>query len=160
MQFAFCSPGKQNFVVNYISENDVKNQFQSNDNEANNTIQKPSIYVDKILAPIREEAVAQKPRKVKYIVKKREFIKDSSVFSGWKGDNPIIIAACFKFDKNFWKLHKIIKEEEELNQVETQLLNLYDKLKEIFNFYASLSDFPTINFRDFRKLADKAHFID
>lgn len=112
------------------------------------------------MAPTREEPVASKLRKVKYFVKKREFIKDSSVFSGWKGDNPVIIAACFKFDKNFWKLHKIIKGEEEMNQVETQLLNLYDKLKEIFNFYGSLSDFPTINFRDFQKLADKAHFID
>jgi hypothetical protein len=45
----------------------------------------------------------------------RVFKKENSVFARWTEDTPKVVQDCLEHDFHFWKVNRLIKDEEEMN---------------------------------------------
>lgn len=77
------------------------------------------LYIHRCLVSARDEPVPAIEKK-KFKVFEREFNFDNSVFSNWK-DDPEMPEKAFQYDKKLWRLHRFIKEEKELVQLEAAI---------------------------------------
>ena len=104
-----------------------------------------------MLAPIRIDPIPAFHKEAKTILRDRVFERHKTVFKAWVEDTPESIKDCIEHDRTYWKLPKIIKDEEELAKVVEIFERHGEALKNLFLTCASKSDFPQIV---------KTHFVD
>eukprot|EP00753_Platysulcus_tardus_P011364 PLAT3286.26.p1 GENE.PLAT3286.26~~PLAT3286.26.p1 ORF type:complete len:1551 (+),score=830.05 PLAT3286.26:89-4654(+) len=84
------------------------------------------------------EAPAPGPERKKSVVKKKAaWSKARSVFRTFKLDSPELLKAAFDADWSHAKIDRVVKREDELEQVRLALFENYALLKDIFKFYAA-----------------------
>lgn len=100
-----------------------------------------------INVPVRSEelkvVLAQKEVKV------REFEKGKSVFKTFVEDTPKLLATMYSKDMQWSKIPRVIKKPEELAEVADLLKLYYKEIKDIFEFCAASSNYPSIGWLDF-----------
>ena len=84
------------------------------------------------------------PRPPPKAVKKKERLKTpwdffNSVFKNYKPDNNKLIAQCFEYDWSCCKIPKLIKNEEELEEVKSFLKSKYKCFREVYKYFAGIS---------------------
>ncbi|EGR32874.1 leucine rich repeat protein [Ichthyophthirius multifiliis] len=86
-----------------------------------------------------------------------------SLFAKWKADNEDIIKRCFEFDWKYGKIGKIVRNEEDEQEVANFFSQRYAQIKNFYKFYASKSpvgDIWAIQNGVFLEFIDKIKIID
>lgn len=86
-----------------------------------------------------------------------------SLFTKWRTDDEDFIKKCFKFDWEYGKIPKLVKKEEELNQVKDFFESNYRRIKDCYKYYASKSpvgDIWAIQNVAFLEFIDKIQIVD
>jgi hypothetical protein len=52
--------------------------------------------------------------RAKKVVKKRVFVKETSVFKDWKEDSDYSLMQAFESDTKYWKVNRLIKDSEDV----------------------------------------------
>jgi len=60
----------------------------------------------------------------------------------------------------FSKLHRVCREESELEKCKTVLFTHYERIKNIFQYYIGTSSYPTISMNDFTSFSTKCGILD
>jgi hypothetical protein len=81
--------------------------------------------------------------------KPRKFIKEKSVFKTFALDSLSMFEQMMKADNQYSKIKRVIKQATQQEDVEKVLLAYYPQIKEIFQFYSSMSNYPSIGWVDF-----------
>ena len=84
----------------------IKNEYE--------TILKKEYFVPEVrlgIIPFATQMLAKEQKE------SEKFDKATSVFKGWKKDNPGILKATLKYDFSYWKVPKFIKDKEDAGKV-------------------------------------------
>jgi hypothetical protein len=84
--------------------------------------------------------------------KKDVFKKERSIFAGFIEDTPKIMQKCFEYDKNFWKISRLTKTDEDYAESCNLLRRNYQWLKNLFiSMCATSKYYPYAQMSDFVK---------
>lgn len=75
----------------------------------------------------------------------RTFNKNNSVFKEWKQDTAQRLDDCLEHDVALWKVHKFVKDKEELQKCTALIKKDFATFKMIYTYYATLAAYPYIN---------------
>jgi hypothetical protein len=90
----------------------------------------------------------------------RIFNKNNSVFKHFLDTTEEIKRTMLDNDLKYVKLSRLIKDENDIKEITRILLENYSEIKEIFDYYASESYYPTIGMLDFGKFCEKCNLLD
>lgn len=144
-------PGKHYFWVIYQDylcidkKTASKYWIQSRVNEINLAIRSKEINISKARR-------AKPPPRV--------FSKNNSVFKHFLDSTDEIKKIMLDNDMKYAKLNKLIKDENDIKEITRVLYENYSEIKEIFDYYASESMYPTIGMIDFGKFCEKCNLLD
>ena len=108
-----------------------------------------SYYIHKEIVECRDEAILPFFKSMKNVVKERGFDHAGSVFRDWKPDNQAMIDKCLEHDFKVWKVHKFVKDPDELENVKRIIKAKFPILKEVYHYLIASSNFPGIKVEDF-----------
>lgn len=72
------------------------------------------------------------------------FVREKSVFKPWVIDTPKIYDKMISFDRNYWKISKIIKDEADLARTINCLRENISYLKDVF-LQLSMTNYPFVS---------------
>jgi hypothetical protein len=93
-------------------------------------------------------------------VKVRQFEKSKSVFRTFIEDNERLLDAMYTRDMELSKLSRVLKKSDELQEVASLLRFYFKDLKNIFEFCAASSNYPTIGWLDFGEFCASCQMLD
>ena len=115
---------------------------------------KPELFFYEMQAIGREEEVPEFAKPMLTTTVERTFKRNKSVFRMWIKDDPNGFNEMAKTDFQYWKIGpKMIKSEEDCQNVQNIIMANYEKLKHIFVFLSSKSSYPALTQMDY------AHFV-
>jgi len=79
----------------------------------------------------------------------REFNNQKSVFSRWLVDDPSKNLEMTIIDLGYCKLHKMIKDDEDRDNVAKVIAKYYGQLKHIFTYLAAKSAWPAMTNQEY-----------
>ena len=88
------------------------------------------------------------------------FIKKLSVFRNWTDDDEAANKAMLEADNKYSKINRVVKDETEYADLMQFMLENYQQIREIFDFYAAASNFPSIGWLDFTEICNITKLID
>lgn len=77
------------------------------------------------------------------------FIQAKSIFKGWQKDTQQSLKVSLKYDLEFWKGHKVLKNKKDLQECEELIHKRYAQLKDIFTNLMSGDSYPFVGWIDF-----------
>lgn len=92
--------------------------------------------------PKRVDPIPPFAKKIRTVVKKRIFKRDTSIFKDWRSDNDMLYEDIATHDFEYWKVAKVCTNEEDFEEVKIVIRAYMHKLKNIFVSMASQSRFP------------------
>lgn len=92
--------------------------------------------------------------------KERRFIKENSVFSTWRLDDEFVLKRCLQHDQKYWKVHKVVKDKEDFDNVFAVIEEHYELLKNTHIELSTRSSFPCIMAKPYVDFAKRANFVD
>mmetsp|Transcript_1708 Transcript_1708/g.3644 ORF Transcript_1708/g.3644 Transcript_1708/m.3644 type:complete len:893 (+) Transcript_1708:276-2954(+) len=111
-----------------------------------------------INVPVRSEEL--KIVLAKKEIKTREFEKSKSVFKSFIEDSPKLLATMYAKDMQWSKIPRVIKKPDELAEVAELLQLHYKEIKDIFEFTAASSNYPSIGWLDFSDFCVQCQMLD
>lgn len=66
----------------------------------------------------------------------------------------------FSSDKKFLKISRMLKKKDEVEETLDKLLQQYPEIKEIFDYAAAISNYPTITMLDFGRFCEETKITD
>lgn len=119
-----------------------------------------SYYVHKEIVECRDEPVPPFCKAMKNTVKERAFDHANSVFRDWKPDNQAVYDKCLDHDFKVWKVHKFVKDPDELEAVKRAIKSKFPILKEVYHYLIASSNFPGIKVEEFLNWVKETHILD
>ena len=90
----------------------------------------------------------------------RVFNKETSVFAAWRQDTRQSIAASFKIDWNNTRVSKLIKSQDDMNDVHDFMESNYEFITEIYRELQMNSLYPFVNKIELAAFCEKSKLID
>ena len=121
---------------------------------------KTNVYLNRIIIKPRLDAivVAQDHTQNE---EEAIFMKDRSVFKDFREDTVPYLRKCLDQDVEYSKLPRLFKKDpEELALVTETLFKNYEKIINIFAYYAGSSSYPTVSMNDFTSFANQTSILD
>ena len=92
--------------------------------------------------------------------KGRRFVKENSVFATWRLDDEALLAKCLAHDIKYWKVHKVVKDKEDYDNVCAVIEEHYEILKNTHIELCTRSHFPFTQAKGYLDFAKRANFVD
>ena len=117
-------------------------------------------FTHRTIINVRDEDVPIFAKSEKSHINVRSFNKDNSVFREWKQDTPDDALACIEHDLEHWYIKKLIKKDEQLDELCDMIRKYAKELKNLYIMVASRSKYPQVSELDFSQWAKESHVID
>lgn len=126
----FIKPGRHSYIVNYLNDQETNYLFHT------------------IIPPFTQDVFVSRKTLNRNTVK-RVFKKETSVFKHWLNDNAFNVKKTTEHELTMWKVSKFVKDPNEQQLINNEIMNHAVLLKTIFAVTASKSNYPTITWIDF-----------
>lgn len=145
-------PGKNAYLVRKDPKSIIKVGYGNNEttDDDQELHCEPEYFSHLTQTPFRTEEIPAFVKQGKSHQKVRTFKKQNSVFKDWKEDDDKRIDAAFEHDTSHWKVPRFVKDPDEQKHVLFLIKKHFVTLKSIYIYYCSKSNFPYINFEEFR----------
>jgi hypothetical protein len=92
--------------------------------------------------------------------KKKEFIREITIFADYRIDDDRVLDQCFQHDRKYWKLDRLLKDSNDIKATEKVIRENFKLLKDCFVSINAVSKYPTITMDDFGKFMQNIKSLD
>lgn len=113
-----------------------------------------------IVANIREEEVPLIDEGLLQTTRKKEFVREITIFADYRVDDERLMDQCYLHDSKYWKLDRVVKDDKDVKATARVIKDNFKLLKDCFISIASSSRFPFISMFDFGRFMHNIKAID